>query len=869
MSLIGLLLAILLPWMAGTAMLGMAGRLDPMPGRFAVRAGYGYFLGIVAVYFAVTLVAQWREALSYGLSLMVLALLGLAACSIRWWRTRKPYTQDRPDHTTPWADLPHARTPWLWVLGVAIAVHLALSGLEIVSLPLFPWDAWTVWTYRAKAWFFQNAIFGFVDPATWLAATDAAVYSHPALRYPLLPSVVPLWAAMGMGAWHEALINVPTWCAGVAIAVAGYGMARTAGLSRFLSWLGAYLLLSTPIFATHMSLGGYADIWMAGFAGLGFMALITAYASGESRFWWLGGLMLAAGVLLKAEGALWLLVGAAFVVTVLTPRKWFWSGVGLALVCAAVLLWGVPGTLELPGIGRVGYTDGVLYVPIKGGIPIQPHNVLDAYAVNLFVRDNWKLFWLGLVLLLLATARVRGRDVRAVRVFLALFVLSQVLVFGLTSEGQWAEDYTAINRLPLHIYPAAILAALILLRRCLSGRAGVLVARDQWRRLAGILAAALALTVLGLTGWSFAQVRSHGPVQPNQPVAGLRFVVGEGDVDGPALVVRQYEGGVALASSGKVEIDADRLVMLQVRISGDPAMYADPDRAPAFFWRRAGDESTVHRHTLAGTQTFDDLALERPDDWQGSIVEMGFVFMEGPWAPPVLESARLESLRVGTLLGELPREWFEFEPWTQISANSLSGGAEQQHVPLPALVSLLVMLAAAGILVFVPPGHRAPLVLVVFLAGWGLLDARWLANRVRQAAISIESMAVPVDERRMDAELGRLAPWVTALKLTTLGEAPARILLVRDPEMHAYFGLHTKYTLLPHSTLVLDALPGVEQVENLDYVLMIGDFLPPGHRDADVRKRLSVLPIEPRLRRMLQPLEVTEEGVLLKVNALE
>ena len=46
-----------------------------------------------------------------------------------------------------------------------IGLHLWLSALEIFNRPVYPWDAWLVWLYRAKAWYFSGTVYELASAA--------------------------------------------------------------------------------------------------------------------------------------------------------------------------------------------------------------------------------------------------------------------------------------------------------------------------------------------------------------------------------------------------------------------------------------------------------------------------------------------------------------------------------------------------------------------------------------------------------------------------------------------------------------------------------------------------------------------------------
>ena len=127
--------------------------------------------------------------------------------------------------------------------------------------------------------------------------------------------------------------------------------------------------------------------------------------------------------------------------------------------------------------------------------------------------------------------------------------------------------------------------------------------------------------------------------------------------------------------------------------------------------------------------------------WIGRITGLALI-VRSPLAKP-LRVAGVEAKPMGAveILRDRAGEWFALEGWTGTSINTVTGGADVQGLPLPLLVGCAVVLAAS-----VAWGWNRyrrtrnaslPLLLsLIFLFGWSLLDVRWIANLVRQAAVT-------------------------------------------------------------------------------------------------------------------------------------
>lgn len=850
-------IGLLLPWWAGFALLS---RFEPgaQAARHLRQLGNGFFVGYALLYLLLRLDSTLTGSVTWLQVALALALLALAA--LLWPRARArslPVADEAPVFGPLQRILASVLLAWL-------AAHLWFNLVEVLATPVYPWDAWTVWVYRAKAWFAHAALFEFLTTEQWLQADAPTAYAATALHYPWFVSAVPFWAALSLGAWSETLIGMPVFLLGLALAMAFYGQLRAHGLQPLAALAFSYFLVSTPLLGVHLSLAGYADIWMAGFVGLGFIALLRYLVEGKRRQLAIGLVLLAAGTFVKVEGLIWLVAAVLMLVLCTIPRRW------LAYALAAALVLGLAGALfgltwiELPGLGLVGIRDGVLHLPYLGSHAIVVYDQRWAYWDNAFLKGSWHLAWL-FAAALLVLAVVRGRQLASVLVFLLTVAVVQVAIFVFTSQGEWAENYTAINRLPLQVYPAVLFALAI-------GWHGLAQPGAPRPRLLGVLGVSLAsaMVVGGMTLWLGERMLNREQAAPLQlGPEQLSFVAGSGAIDGDgALRVEGFTDGIALLSSGPLRIEAADLYLLRLDFEYDWSV-AWPDEAPAFFWRRAEDPENVSRRTLRDGELFD---LSDSEDWQGEIIEVGFVVLQNQGQPALLRAAEISGATPETLLSLLPQEWFGFERWTQRSANVLVGGAEDQHIPLNLVVCAWVLLSMvlAGLLAHRGGRDVAASLMLVALLGWMVLDARWTGNRLRQYEISWHLLrTLSVDERISSSETGLYHDWLRELDAEHLGDGQARILLIPDPRLHRYYARRSKYDLLPHSVEVDHHLPSPEQLRHIDYVLYLGDFMPPRAPDrarANPRIRLRFLPVADEFRKWLKPVDIDPLGALLEVR---
>lgn len=459
----GLTLAIVLPWLLGIVWLQWLWRQPRAGYQWALVMGYGYLLGMLLA----TVVMRLLDALGLGLefwsvAFVLVALIGTGI--ILSWRIpwRIPWRSPEYGRTAE-LQVFWRRAVWILLL-ILILMRLGGLGAEILLRPLFPWDAWSTWAVKARVWFELKELVPFVEAAAWLAADGKGVYTLDAWHYPRTVSLIQSWMALGVGSWNEPLINLAWLGCGGALGLAFYGQARVWGVSPLLSLLFTYLLLSVPLLDTHVALAGYADLWLATAYSLGAMSLVQWIRNGDPRQGWLAILLVLAGPMIKLEGTVWLLtfipaLGVAF----LPLNKLLWS---LAALGASIAAWYVLGgfTIGIPGLEDIHLTPELIQIPYLGRFTLSFSLNWDPFIQNLFMLANWHLVWyLATVVIIFSIPRIAADRLLlscSALVFAGLGML--FVLFFMTQARLWAEDYTSINRLFLHMLPVLLFYILIL-----------------------------------------------------------------------------------------------------------------------------------------------------------------------------------------------------------------------------------------------------------------------------------------------------------------------------------------------------------------------------------------------------------------------
>ncbi len=230
-----LLAGLALPWLLGIAVvlaLRPAAPESAAPGEMAWVGGAGYLAGA----FLLTL---WMRALSLAGIKFAVASIGLPlaiiaiACAIVAWRrhgTAMPHAFREAAIESFAARGVAPAMRWAWRLLLAwLAVRFVLLAVEVMSRPLYPWDAWTQWATKARVWYELGYLAPFARVNAWFAA-NGAVYFDASPDYPPTMPLLQVWSCLVLGRWDDVLMNWPWWQVGVALALAVYGGLRSLGV---------------------------------------------------------------------------------------------------------------------------------------------------------------------------------------------------------------------------------------------------------------------------------------------------------------------------------------------------------------------------------------------------------------------------------------------------------------------------------------------------------------------------------------------------------------------------------------------------------------------------------------------------------------
>lgn len=633
----------------------------------SLLAAAGFALGVVLS----TLLVQGLSGLGMGLRMATLVCVCLGMLAGAGITCRTGVKNSLTGFVKSSEEM--SQTPLSLVMVLLMAASLLGSLVNNLIRPIFPWDAFTTWMYRSKAWALEDQITTMAFVPDWLAAGGESGYAIYAHHYPTALSVLAAMASALSGGWEPAAASSLWTFAGVALAFGVYGCCRWQGLPTASCTLASFMVLSAPLLTMHMALAGYGDSWMALYSGLGLALLLVGQTADQKNALIFGMLLLLLGTQIKTEGWIWFGVGLGFLV--LNTFRLRFGGLWLAglLGAAAALPWltGITG-LDLGQIGQWGIVDGALRAGPLGNYTLRPYNPLGDYGNALYQDNNFGLLPLLCTLGLLVMVLRRSTHAIAHVIMLGLIVASQLIIFGLSSFSEYAETGTAINRLIIHFLPVFALTAVTALDKMgLSKRATDAERDNATNNVAsagsgrlegsiwffGLLSAALLL-VMALT---------YGPSRSESTAvaaAGLVPVVGNGGLD----VAGRWQ--ISNSPRAFAVLGSRQPLPTETRFA-DLTVVGERAAEVVFYWRNATstDLNSV-AIPKAGRSLID---LQDHPNWDpGNATEWGFVIPEVCFDSVAIGDVALSSALEFSNLPGLLNRWLSPPMINQRTLNNLT-----------------------------------------------------------------------------------------------------------------------------------------------------------------------------------------------------
>lgn len=462
-STLGLAIALLLPWILGTAL--VRGLLhNSRSWNWFVVVGHGYFLGL----FIVTLLMRVADSVGLATNFTLLASLvsALTLLAIAFQARR----DSRHDNVLAYENPGRLGIALVGFFLVLMVWRYAAVFQELLLRPLFAWDSVMNWSPKAVVWFNIGELQSFIRPEKWLSqgleGHAHTLANRAAIDYPPTVPLILLWSMISAGTTEHSALYLPWGLAAINIGLAMYGHLRLAGLNPVVAIIGSYVLLNMPLFNTHAALPGMADLWLGIVFGL---AVCSAREWRHQRTWgWLV-LFLVFSIMcaqLKNPGkalTVILLLAMAMSMSMLKIKLY-----RLVLVCAlgaVCALYGLTQGIEfdIPGLGTFILNDEKLVVPSMGTYRIIAQSSHDNFLISMLIMINWNILWPLLGILTICIFRRMHPESEVS--FEALAVMGVLIflayVFNFTQYTLKTDSYVTLNRAILYAIPALVYYAFL------------------------------------------------------------------------------------------------------------------------------------------------------------------------------------------------------------------------------------------------------------------------------------------------------------------------------------------------------------------------------------------------------------------------
>lgn len=254
-SIVFFIFALLMPWVLGFALVKPF--LTKRCGYLLFALGAGYIVG----WFVSTLILRFYDFLQRPFDIYEIILIEcLVVFPLLFIKSRQYAISRELRYQVIWSG-------WVRLLFVLIMLLLiyrwGLTVIDLVSKPVLPWDGWYSWSAKAKAFYYANAVVPLYsqEVAFW-NFQNKSVGLVGGVNHPYFISLIQTYTAMAWGDWNDGIVNFPWLGLSVATVLAVVGALCYLGGGLFSAILTSYMIISLPIFDTHISLGSYADVWV-------------------------------------------------------------------------------------------------------------------------------------------------------------------------------------------------------------------------------------------------------------------------------------------------------------------------------------------------------------------------------------------------------------------------------------------------------------------------------------------------------------------------------------------------------------------------------------------------------------------------------
>ena len=404
--------------------------------------GESFFIGVFIVVSINNIAQLLDQELSQSLLFNTCSTLALLFISLNAFTKRKKISR-----------ISISIKPLFFLFLIIIAIHFYYYLSLNQNLPLTSWDAWNGWVAKAKIWYFQGINQNIVHPTKWLLQENN--YANTIAHYPDGLSLLYVFNA-GFFGWQETALNAIYPAAFFAFLLAFYGNLKQYTNANY-AIIATAVFASLPFVASHVVLAGYADFWIASYLFL-CIANIYCYTYSPNSITRIKILIFALSMLaFKLIAWVWLIIlFFSFVIVKLSIRKRKWFYISFLIIC--VIWYFLGGFRFQTAFGLLAIEPNLIQIPGLGSYKLIFLNTSKAWLEALFYSYNWHILWFSLPFVLyIVSISKNKKPYNLSAIFLSFSTIFLFVLFYMTYNSVFANDFTSSNRIVLHIVPIYLL----------------------------------------------------------------------------------------------------------------------------------------------------------------------------------------------------------------------------------------------------------------------------------------------------------------------------------------------------------------------------------------------------------------------------
>ncbi|MCH9699621.1 MAG: hypothetical protein K0U68_16105 [Gammaproteobacteria bacterium] len=440
--------AIGLPWLVGSQIIFLIYTCCREKPSAPIVIGYGYLFGLLTTTLLLRCVG-----ISNFLICLVLSVICLVLGFLSYRRSNfslRPASKLRHVFFPNIQNLNILSRLLLSSIVILIVLHVYLAATTILLKPLYAWDAWATWSVKSRTWFELKQVVDFVGREQWLNGKNSSLFVLDAWHYPDSIPLTQTWIATMLDFWNDSLVNIPWLFCLLAFGLGFWGQIKQLKIKPELKIITIYLVISLPMINVHTALAGYSDLWLSCAYTFAALALIQ-YLITQSVFQLVISALAAICVsLIKVEGVvlcasllcIWLL-SYPFHAQQIRPR----------------IIFGLMALFVIGFLVVTAFSPINIDIPYLGSFSISYHSVWKALAINYFVLPNWNLLIYIVmtgILVCIFSPHLTSQGRRLILTPITILLLYVFVLFFLTQNYTWAEHYSSINRITLHLIPTVL-----------------------------------------------------------------------------------------------------------------------------------------------------------------------------------------------------------------------------------------------------------------------------------------------------------------------------------------------------------------------------------------------------------------------------